>query len=203
MLYGVISMANLREILKKDINRTIEGVIKADDQSQVLQEVDEYVLTDEVAKQLEKVVEDYLESIGSAKKGIETYPVNGVWISGYFGSGKSHLLKILAYLMENNTINGTRLKDLFLPKIKDQFLKGNFMKVLDVPSKSVLFNIDQLADAAKTQDENIILFIFEKAFNRLQGYFHENRAIAEIERHLDEEDSYEQFKEYYLKSLES
>ena len=43
----------LNEIFAKDIQRPIEGVIKADDAAHLGTEVDEYVLTNEAAKGLE------------------------------------------------------------------------------------------------------------------------------------------------------
>lgn len=190
-------MANLAEILAKDVDRTIDGVVKADDEAHVFQEIDEYVLTDEVAKQLDRVVENYLESIKAAGESGPVHPVNGVWISGYFGCGKSHLLKMLAYLLENREIDGRTVSDIFLPKVDDQFLKGNLMRVIKSPSRSILFNIEALTDAARKDDETSILHIFEKALNRMMGYYHENRAIAEFERHLAEEGCYDDFQKVY------
>ncbi len=188
-------MPALKDILKKDINRTIDGVIKADDESRILQEVEEYVLTNEISRQVERIVDSYLVSAENYDRGNQPHPLNGVWISGYFGSGKSHLLKILAYLLDKG--HGENLKDLFIPKIQDQFLRANFEKMSRISATSILFNIDQMADAAKTREENTVLFIFEKAFNRMHGFFHENRYIAEFERHLDEEEKYEDFKNRY------
>ena len=127
-------MPRLSEILAKDIDRTIDGVVKADDEAHAFQEIDEYVLTQEVARQLERLVENYLESIKAAGKEAAVHPVNGVWISGYFGSGKFHLLKILAYLFENRELDGRKVSDLFFPKVDDEFLKGNLQRALKVPS---------------------------------------------------------------------
>lgn len=79
----------LNEIFAKDVQRPIEGVIKADDAAHLKTEVDEYVLTNEAAKGLELLLESYTNYTTG----------NGVWISGFFGSGKSHLLKMLAHLL--------------------------------------------------------------------------------------------------------
>ena len=90
-------MPTLNDILQQDITREIEGVVKADDSRRVSQEIREYVITREIAKLLRGLFEGYKEAIGRrAQDSGDTYPYNGVWISGYFGSGKSHLLKILA-----------------------------------------------------------------------------------------------------------
>ena len=75
----------LKTIFKKPVDRPIEGVIKADDEASLRLEVEEYVLTNEVEKRLEAFLDAYNNYEGA----------NGVWISGFFGSGKSHLLEIL------------------------------------------------------------------------------------------------------------
>ncbi len=76
-------MTHLKNIFKQDITRPIEGVIKADDDEHLLREVREYVFTDEVRKKLTQNFIDYYNDYAG---------INGVWISGFFGSGKSHLL---------------------------------------------------------------------------------------------------------------
>ena len=80
-------MTDLKSRLQKDIDRKIDGVIKADDDTRILQEIDEYVITREIRKHLDKLIEGYSESIEAVKRK-NNYPYNGVWISGYFGSGK-------------------------------------------------------------------------------------------------------------------
>lgn len=189
-------MTNLKSILKSDIERTIDGVIKADDMANTLQEVEEYVFTKEISKNLDKLITGYRESIDYVKQN-KIYPFNGVWISGYFGSGKSHLLKMLAYLLENKQIDGKSLMDIFSKKISDQVLKANLSRVVEIPSKSILFNIDQEADASKSESDSALLYIFEKVFNRQLGYFPYDRKVAEFERHLDDDGTFESFKENY------
>ena len=97
----------LNRIFLHPVRRPIEGVIKADDESSLYVELSEYVLTDEVAKRLEHFLDAYNDYHGA----------NGVWVSGFFGSGKSHLLKILALLLENRVVDSSSALDIFLPKI--------------------------------------------------------------------------------------
>src|ERR1700676_1568331 len=96
----------LSTIFDKPVNRPIEGVIKADDEAMLRIEFEEYVLTNEVSKQLENFLDPYKNYKGT----------NGAWISGFFGSGKSQLLKILAVLLENRLVDGKPALDIFLPK---------------------------------------------------------------------------------------
>ena len=108
----------LKDIFLKPIDRTIEGVIKADDLASLHLEVDEYVITNEVSKSLETFFDAYNNYHG----------VNGVWISGFFGSGKSHLLKMLSLLLENKPINGKATLEYFLPKCGDNAMLKAEMK---------------------------------------------------------------------------
>ena len=77
----------MRNIFLKPVDRPIDGVIKADDETSLRTELEEYVITNEIALRLEQFLQAYNNYTTA----------NGVWISGFFGSGKSHLLKMLAY----------------------------------------------------------------------------------------------------------
>ncbi len=105
----------LKNIFLKPVDRPIEGVIKADDEASLRLEIEEYVLTNEVEKRLEEFLDAYNNYEGA----------NGVWVSGFFGSGKSHLLKMLALLLENREMDGATTLDLFLPKCSEnEILRG-------------------------------------------------------------------------------
>ena len=177
----------LNKIFKDDIFRPIEGVIKADDETNILSEVNEYVITKEIGKKLGEFLDAYLGNKNA----------NGVWISGFFGSGKSHLLKILSYVLQNREINGTKLGNIFLDKIEDDFLKANFRKAISIPSKSILFNIDQKADITNKQQPDAILSVFIKVFNELRGYYPKHGYIAKFEIDLDNQGLYDTFKKKF------
>src|SRR5215216_1972537 len=108
----------LKDIFEKPIDRAIEGVIKADDLASLQLEVEEYVITNEVSKSLEIFFSAYNDYRGA----------NGVWISGFFGSGKSHLLKMLALLLENEPIGDKSTLDYFLPKCQEAMLKAELKR---------------------------------------------------------------------------
>ncbi|NLF43954.1 MAG: BREX system P-loop protein BrxC, partial [Bacteroidales bacterium] len=178
----------LRDFFVKDINRPIETVIKADDQDHILEEVVEYIVTDEVAKKIRDFFSAYNDYHGA----------NGVWISGFFGSGKSHLLKILSYVLENKEYDGYRLGELFAEKIEnDKILKADILKATKCPSESILFNIDQQAQITTKQEEDALLNVFYKVFNDHLGYYGERQYVAEFERWLDHEGVYKKFKDEY------
>ena len=165
----------LQDIFEKPVDRPIDGVIKADDETSLGMELDEYVITDEIARRLE----DFLEAYNNYDSS------NGVWISGFFGSGKSHLLKMLALVLENRELDGRRAADIFGDKVQDQpMLSGALQKAVSIPSKSILFNIDQKADVISKADVDALLAVFQKVFDESCGFYGKQPHIAQFERDL-------------------
>jgi hypothetical protein len=180
---------SIQEFFVDDVTRPIETVIKADDEEHILQEMSEYVITREIAKKITSFFEVYNDYEGA----------NGVWISGFFGSGKSHLLKILSYVLEDKKVEGEQLGKIFANKIDDELLKGDVEAATRIPSESVLFNIDQKADITSKSQEDAILQVFYKVFNDHLGYFGRQGHVAQFERMLDQQGHYEEFKEEFEK----
>lgn len=181
-------MTTLKNIFKKPVDRPIEGVIKADDEASLRLEIEEYVLTNEVEKRMELFLEAYNTYVGA----------NGVWVSGFFGSGKSHLLKILALLLENRKIDGVSAIDMFLPKCAgNEILCGDLKRAVAIPSKSILFNIDQKADVISKTQIDALLAVFVKVFDETCGYYGKQGHIAQFERDMDSRGLYAEFKVAY------
>jgi hypothetical protein len=180
----------LDQIFAKDIQRPIEGVIKADDAAHLGTEVDEYVLTNEAAKGLEILLEEYTSYTNA----------NGVWISGFFGSGKSHMLKMLAHLLgdvEGQDYPRQKVSDSFRAKTPDAFLPGLLNKTDRRPGKSLLFNIDQKATLISKDQTDALLKVFVKVFDESRGYYGNQGHVARFERDLDNRHQYEAFQEAF------
>ena len=182
----------LTEIFAKDIFRPIEGVIKADDTSHLAIELEEYEITSETAKLLEQLLETYTNYTNA----------NGVWISGYYGSGKSHLLKMLAYLL--GEVSGPGLKrehvsEVFISKAEGAFLPALLAKAARIDAKSLLFNIDQKATLIAKDQTDALLKVFVKVFDESCGYYGNQGHIAKFERDLDNRGQYELFKAAYAR----
>ena len=179
------------QIYKKDINRIIDGVIKADSTAKLAEEITEFVITGEQIRLLPRLFDTLVP--GSK--------ANCVWISGDFGSGKSHLLKILSYVLENKlVIEGRPCADIFAEKASDDFeLRGQIQKACKVPTESVLFNIQELHDGLGKNVNDPVLAIFLKVFNKKFGYDEKKPEIAEIERYYDNKGQYELLKSEYQK----
>lgn len=181
-------MTILRDIFEKPVDRPIEGVIKADDDASLRIELEEYVLTNEIEKQIEKFLDAY--------KNYTT--ANGVWISGFFGSGKSHLLKMLAMVLENRKVDGATAYELFKDKCADnEILSADLKRAVSIPSRSILFNIDQKADVISKDQIDALLSVFQKVFDESCGYYGKQAHIAQFERDLDSRNVFSAFREAY------
>jgi len=177
----------LQKLFEKDVARPIEGVIKADDDASLHQELDEYVITNEVGVRLDKFLDAYRNYSGA----------NGVWISGFFGSGKSHLLKMIALLLENRSVDGVSALELFLTKPKcrdDEIFASDLKQAVAIPSESILFNIDQKADIISKTEIDALIAVFVKVFDEHCGYYGKQAYIAQFERELDADGLFEPFK---------
>nr|WP_089612556.1 BREX system P-loop protein BrxC [Dehalobacterium formicoaceticum] len=180
----------LRDMFAKEIDRDIKGVIKIgqNDDTNVYQELEEYVVTKELSKHFSTFFDAY-------KGSIDTYTDKmGVWISGFFGSGKSHFLKILSYLLSNKEIKDKKAISYFDDKIKDSIVRADMKKAGDVSADVILFNIDSKSDTdSKTSKESIVK-VFNKVFNEMQGFSSSLPWLAELEGQLVKEGSYGAFK---------
>lgn len=181
----------LRELFEKDIERNINGVVKVeqvDDDSILYQELDEFVVTKELTKHFTTFYRNYNNSLNERTDKV------GVWISGFFGSGKSHFLKMLSYLLENKEVKGKRAVDFFANKNLDDMTYADIKRAATVPTETILFNIDSKSSKDSKSQKDGIVEIFLKVFNEHLGYCPEVAWLADIERTFDKDGIYEDFK---------
>lgn len=189
----------IKELFFKPLDRSINGVVKADqdDDATVYQELDEYVVTNE----LETHFRDFFQSYSTDLNDPSIVNRVGVWISGFFGSGKSHFLKTLSYILANKVTrdiegNEHRAVEFFDEhKIRDAFIRADIDKAVGSEADVILFNID--SKASSNDDGNPVLNVFLRVFNEHQGFSGDHPHIAHMERHLAQKGVYETFKEAF------
>ncbi|RXG33739.1 BREX system P-loop protein BrxC [Methanohalophilus sp. WG1-DM] len=180
----------IQDLFEKDIKRDIKGVIKVDqyDENIVDTELDEYVITRETSKHLDVFFQRYYDAMLTPTDKI------GVWVSGFFGSGKSHFIKMLSYLLENRNVKGKNALDFFQEKVEDPSIYSNIENSVNFGSKDViLFNIDSKANTIHADPEPIVNILM-RAFNEKRGFYGDVFWIADLEEDLTEKELYEQFK---------
>lgn len=191
----------IKNLFLKPIDRDIKGVIKVgqDDNANIRQELEEYVVTRELQKHFSDFFASYKKGIvGNTDK-------MGVWISGFFGSGKSHFLKILSYILANKEVNGKKAVDYFIEdnKISDPVVLADMKLATTVPTDVVLFNIDSKSEVNGKHSKEAIVSVLQNVFNEMQGFCGSNPALADLERNLTEKGKYDLFKEQFAESFGS
>ena len=183
----------IEKLFKKDINRDIQGVVTIgnEEESRKKQELEEYVCTQEVIKNFRTFFSAYKKSISQPTEQV------GSWITGFFGSGKSHFLKILGYLLSNEIVDGKHAVEYFDEKIKDEMIKADMQLSANQNNLVVLFNIDAKAKSDAKNKNVSIMETMLGAFNEKLGYFGVTPWLAEFERNLDNEGLYDSFKEKF------
>ncbi len=182
----------IREMFAHDINRSINGVIKVNQDDSIIidQEVSEYVITRELKGYFIKFFDNYSKSFTNSTDDI------GVWISGFFGSGKSHFLKMLSYILENKPVCGTTTVEMFRKKFDGD--AGSFMDIdnsTKEKAETILFNIDTEGSVNKTN--TAVLQVFAKMFYNHLGYNGDVLKMVRLEQFIEQKGKTDEFRSAY------
>lgn len=182
----------IQQMFKDDIDRKINGVVKVDqDANDVLvQELNEYVITKELKKHFISFFNNYGDAFNEKTADI------GVWISGFYGSGKSHFLKILSYILENKEVDGVKTVERFRSKFEDD--PATFM-LIDRATKgetaTILFNIG--IEGSINKNATAVLRVFAKMFYNYLGFYGEDLKVAKLEQFIDKQGKTEAFRRVF------
>ena len=191
----------LQDLYIKSINRPVNPAVSATkfDKETIDIEIKEYVFTDEILNGLYRIL--------NAIKNNKPYDHVGIWIDGYYGSGKSHFLKYLDYCITPETRDVALKRLLEAVKEIDPFdgkhnLQFEFSQVQDIASwlktatiDTCIFNLETSYNAA-TDKKKAFLQVFWDEFNGKRGLNKFNITLAQLlEKPLMERGLLEQFKE--------
>lgn len=181
----------------KDIYRTIEKVITYNvaKESRLKSEITEYVVTDHIEEQIHKVLDkmnDGMESGGG-------YEV-GIWVSGFYGSGKSSFTKYLGLAFDNQAkIDHTPFLTYFINQIKGPKPKALLSAIVrKYPAAVVMLDLaSEMLAGAKMEDIATVLY-----YKVLQwaGYSR-NLKVAALEIRLEQEGRFEEFQKRLLQDF--
>ncbi len=182
----------IRDIFADDITRKINGVITVNDDKNdyISQEVREYVVTKELKTHFIDFFDTYTKAFAEPTTDI------GVWITGFFGSGKSHFLKMLSYLLENREIDGKKTVEYFREKFADD--PASFMaidKAAQYETETILFNIGVAAPDGKK--ETSVRRAFAKKFYSHLGFFGDSMKVTRLEQYIEKSGKTEEFRRVF------
>lgn len=183
----------IQELYDRDIARRINPAVVVSEMEEyfINQEIDEYVFTQGITKNIYK----FLNAVANKKEG-----KTGVWISGYYGSGKSHFIKYLFYCL-NERFREKAFQN-FKDSVKniDPLDEPNIGLVTNLQNKlnnlsiaEIIFNIDAVSDNNGEKDR--ITRVLLNQLNAFRGYNDSNIALAlYLEKPLDKKGKFDEFK---------
>ena len=182
---------NIKNMFLNDIERPINGVIQVnqDDDLSLKQELSEYVITSELRKHFDTFFDNYSKSLDVPTNNV------GVWISGFYGSGKSHFLKMLSYLLANKEVAGKKPLDYFENKFEDAMMYSNIKRCIDNPTETILFEISK-ATVGQKNDASIIRAMAKVFYNHL-GYYGDDLKVVKLERFIEKQGKREEFEKTF------
>jgi hypothetical protein len=170
-------MKSLEQIYLKPITRLINPAVVVDERNPetIQQETEEYVFT----KGIFKGIHTFLNAVTTPSKG-----KTGIWVNGYYGSGKSHFIKYLSYCLDaeygkkalDRYVDKTRTQTEQLPEITPNVAQEDIRNVAKFAFEKIIFNIDNVS-GAKNKD-NVLVKVFFNQFNKFRGFNDSNIPLA-------------------------
>lgn len=175
-------MTKINEVLMLDLNEDIKSVIDLENRSEteIQQEIESYIVTEGIAKHLYDFINEFTSNIKET----------GVWISGFYGSGKSYFGKMLGHILDNPLINGTGARDRFIPRLRgvsNESLIENSIRRLNAINSNVIF-----LDVAKQNTDNGLAFTLFTNFLKSLSFRADVYGYMEFDLLID--GKYDEFK---------
>ncbi|MCP4384519.1 MAG: BREX system P-loop protein BrxC [Hyphomicrobiales bacterium] len=180
----------IKSLFANDISRPIEEVIKVDqtDEQVIKFEIDEYVTTDAIARHYADILDSFAETPNKPHEGV------GVWVSGFFGSGKSSFAKMLGLALENRPIEGTPAAERFGQRTNDK-IRVLLTKIAEtIPTHAVIFDVS--TDRGIRSGNQTLTEIMYRLFLASLGY-PTDLDLAELEIGLEEDGRLDDFVDVF------
>jgi hypothetical protein len=179
----------IKELFASRVDRRIEEVIKVDqtDHDILISELDEYVATDSIRRYFTNILDRYYETPNKPHEGI------AVWVSGFFGSGKSSFAKMLGLILDNPELNGKYAATRFAEVTGDRKIEVLLKSISEhVPTETVVFDLST-DRGIKTGSQMLTEIMYKQLLGRM-GYARD-LDLAELEITLEEEGRLDNFKQ--------
>ena len=180
-------MQTIGDLLARDLSRKIEEIIQVDqsDEDSVYSEITEYVATDSIRDHYATLLRAVADAPTELPESV------GVWVSGFFGSGKSSFAKNFGYALQNRKVLGKSFADLFKQQVDHPQVR-NLLDLINAqyPTEVILFDIAKEQDTRRVT-QRIAEFIYAVVLRELD--YAEDFDIAELEIELEAEGKLDQF----------
>lgn len=186
-----MTITSIRSLFDRRIERTIEEVIKVDqtDEAVLRDEIDEYVVTHSILRHYVEVLDKYVEAPNKPTEGVS------IWVSGFFGSGKSSFAKMLGLAVANRTVEGESAAKRFAERAGDKKLQVLLKSINEkIPTHAVIFDVS--TDRGIRSGNQTLTEIMYGLFLQSLGYA-KDLDLSELEIGLEEKGQLARFEEEY------
>lgn len=181
----------IKTLFANDIHRRIEEVIKVDqtDEEIIRDEISEYVITDAIRAHYTGIFEAYGEAPNKPTDGVS------IWVSGFFGSGKSSFVKMLGLSVANRVIAGESAAERFAERTGDKKLQVLLKATNErIPTHAVIFDVS--TDRGIRSGNQTLTEIMYGLFLQSLGYA-KDLDLSELEIGLEEKGLLGRFEDEY------
>lgn len=178
----------IKDLFKNDLSQRIKEVIKVDDPDELAaaEEIEDYWVTDHIEQEFIKALDVYQESIQN-----DVEEVN-IWVSGFFGSGKSSFAKVLGYILANPTLGDSTAAEIFTARLANERIKALLNTIHEqAPTLSVFLDLASGSNVLLREGESMVLPLYRELLSRL-GYSRDPR-LAELEFALEGDGKLDEF----------
>lgn len=191
----------IRDLIKRDIGVKVEGVVKVFDRAALATEVREYVVTDKIEDELKAILDCFALQSDTLRRGGSPRDVMGIWVSGFFGSGKSHFAKVLGYLLQNSHLSpdsSERCIDVFSKHLSDSPRgKSIALRLKELERTTEVVTIPfEIKSRQSLTNPNSVGEILLSEFYRHIGLA-DNVVVADLERKMQRRGCLERLEELY------
>jgi len=192
---------SIREIFhtRRPIDRPIEKVIDyaAIDDIRLRAEIDEYEVTDHIENSFRRFFELYSDGVQGRGSGD-----CGVWVSGFYGSGKSSFTKYLGLALDDDCIvDGRPFWELLGERLQSQQSRALLSSLINqYPTAVVMLDLatEQMSADAAAPVTNVLYYKVLQKF----GYSREKK-LCRLELELDSRGLRRQFEDLYREKFGS
>ena len=181
----------IRNLFAREVSRRIEEVIKVDQDDEAIleEELAEYVVTDSIRGHFREVLDLYAETPRKPHEGV------GIWVSGFFGSGKSSFAKYLGLALANRTIGGQGAAEILGSRAADTRTQVLLRSIVEtIPTEAVIFDVST-ERGIRTGNQSLTEILYRLLLKSL-GYA-SDLDLSALEIALEEDGRLSAFEEKY------
>src|SRR5450759_2598818 len=187
----------IRDCIERPLSDEPQSVVKVYETAKLRTDIQEYVLTDRLAQDLADVLGAVIDS---ARPGFTGTDKVGIWVSGFFGSGKSHFAKLAGHLLADTPVGSDTARSVFgallhRSRSSDDRLRELFQQAVNYRLACHLVTFDIMAVHTPVAERNVAITFLKALYGSLglSGVI----PFAERELELQAAGKYDAFLKLY------